>query len=320
MASDLSSDVDSWSLMAEMLLIIKPFMPEPGHPLANEVEDATIRELMSTCMSLTITNLGREDEERQQAFAENSIALFDLKKWRYFPGLEEAAAKGRGHTGLEKGDRTSFQNVVFLALASSPAVMSRVKSSGVLRESHLEGYEVQARKLVTKILVALHEGRKEDSAKLLRQTRPGLERDPSFFLRACLGPIISRALQSALEFSRVEELTCGKCYETRESVDHKLILGVSVAGVGHQHLVYLLNDYLMRFKCLGPRLQEDCQNCGLHTQHCRVRRLSHSEDGNLFIFFDVFDETADMAEKDARVYVPPGAFPVAGPDCLYFAK
>ncbi|KAK5674363.1 Ubiquitin carboxyl-terminal hydrolase 38 [Elasticomyces elasticus] len=360
MDSNLSSNVDSWALMSQMLDIVKPFMPVPGHPLGDEIEDAILRELMSTCMSISLASLVHKSVEDQRAFARNCIALFDLKGWKYFSGLEEAAAKsvsngheGEGddlqpgtskcerHTGLDTDGTTCFQNSAFFALVSSPAFMRRLRN---LDRSPSDGdvysaaYEIAARDAVQDMLIALFENRKQDSLKLLHKFwaaqnavpagsrlglfRPGHRNDPNEFLLTCLSPMLGDLLPLVWGLKQVEEVICSICHGSRERHEETLNLFLPVAQRGTLDLVYLLNDYFLDYN-IGGELLFDCDQCGKNIRHAQLSRLDHDGKGDILVSLNLTQPAPDAVDTvgvQEHVGLPFDAFPVAGPDCLFFVK
>ncbi|KAK4888744.1 hypothetical protein LTR27_012391 [Elasticomyces elasticus] len=360
MAPNLGNDVDSWSLMSQMLDTVKPFMPVPGHPLGNEIEDAILRELISTCMSVSLAGLGHKSIEDQRAFARNCVALFDLKGWKYFSGLEEAAAKSTSdshqgeddllqpgtskwiaHTGLESTGTTCFQNSALFALVSSPAFMRRLMNlnQGLGHEhAYLEPYMIAARVVVQDMLVALFQARKQDSLKLLHQFwtaqndapvgtalsqfRPGNRQDPGEFLLMCLSPILEDLLRPAWGLSQVEEIFRSSCHGSRERQEDSLNLFLPVAHNGNWDFVCLINDYFLQFDQCNELLVE-CDLCGKRTQHAQASRLDHDGKGDILVSLNVSEPmpgTTDPVNMTGHVGMSFGAFPVAGPDCLFFVK
>ncbi|KAK5733043.1 hypothetical protein LTR17_010050 [Elasticomyces elasticus] len=360
MAPNLGNDVDSWSLMSQMLDTVKPFMPVPGHPLGDEIEDAILRELMSTCMSISLAGLVHKSVEDQRAFARNCVALFDLKGWKYFSGLEKAAAKsvpngheGEGddlqpgtskwkkHTGLDTDGTTCFQNSAIFALVSSPAFMRRLRnldrgpSDG---DVYSAAYEIAARDAVQDMLIALFENRKQDSLKLLHKFwaaqnaapagsrlglfRPGHRNDPNEFLLTCLSPMLGDLLPLAWGLKQVEEVICSRCHGSRERHEETLNLFLPVAQRGTLDLVYLLNDYFLDYNISGELLF-DCDQCGRRTRHAQLSRLDHDGKGDILVSFNLTQPAPDAVDTvgvHEHVGLPFDAFPVAGPDCLFFVK
>ncbi|KAK4955295.1 hypothetical protein LTR10_007490 [Elasticomyces elasticus] len=359
MASDLSSNGDSWALMSHMLDIIKPYMPVPGHPLGNEIEDAILRELMSFCMRVSLASLSHNAEE-QRVLARNCVGLFDLKGWNYFSGLEEAAAKnvskgheGEGddlkpgtsiwmkHTGLHTDGTTCFQNSAFVALVSSPAFMRRLMNFNQSlghEDVYLEPYMIAARVIVQDMLVALFQARKQDSLELLHQFwaaqdaapagsalnrfRPGDRHDPGEFLLMCLVPLLEDLVRPAWGLTQVEEVFCSRCHSSRERYEDTLNLFLPVPRPGTLDFVCLMNDYFLQFDQCNDLLLE-CHQCSRRTQHAQASRLEHDGKGDILVSLNVSEpisgstDPVDMAEY---VGLPFGAFPVVGPDCLFFVK
>ncbi|KAK5725362.1 hypothetical protein LTR15_003547 [Elasticomyces elasticus] len=356
MASDPSSNVDRWSLMSQMLDIVKPFMPVPGHPLGNEIEDAILRELMSTCMSISLAGLGPNNTKDQRAFARTCAALSDLKQWKYFPGLEEAAAHTKGgedeglqpgtsnwmtHTGLESGDTTCFQNSAIFGLVSSPAFMRRLMNfnQGLGHEDvYLEPYMIAARVVVQDMLVALFQARKQDSLQLLHRFwaaqygapagtalsvfRPGDRHDPGEFLLMCLAPLLEDLVRPAWGLTQVEEVFCSRCHSSRERYEDTLNLFLPIPRPGTLDFVCLMNDYFLQSDQCNDILLE-CHQCGRRTQHAQASRLEHDGKGDILVSLNVSEPipgSTDPVNMNGHVGLPFGAFPVVGPDCLFFVK
>ncbi|KAK3627508.1 hypothetical protein LTR56_019194 [Elasticomyces elasticus] len=360
MDSNLSDNVDSWSLMSQMLNIVKPYMPVPGHPLGNEIEDAILRELMSTCISISLANLGHKSAAERQAFARKSVALFDVKGWKYFPGLKEASTStlgsGGGHdddlqpgtskwmkqTGLESDGTTCFQNSAFFALVSSPPFMRRLMNSDQGpsdADVFSEAYELAARNILGGLLKALRENRKQDSLKLLHRFwaaqneapegsalsvfRPGDHHDPGEFLLTCLSPMLPGVLGSVWGFNRVEEMFCSRCHGRRERLEKgNVSLNLPVANRGTLDFVPLLNHYLLNFESRGELLL-DCDRCGKCTYHACASKVDRVAKGDMLISLSIPEPvlgSTGMTNVDTHVGLPFGAFPIAGPDCLFFIR
>ncbi|KAK5704415.1 hypothetical protein LTR97_003433 [Elasticomyces elasticus] len=344
MASDPSSNVERWALMSQMLDIVKPFMPVPGHPLGNEIEDAILRELMSTCMSISLAGLGQNNTKDQRAFARTCGAstLSAGSSGAQDDDLEPETSKWNKHTGLESGGTTCFQNSAIFALVSSPPFMRRLLASDwgpSDADVFTEAYELAARNILGDLLKALRENRKQDSLQLLHGFwalqneapegsalsvfRPGDHHDPGEFLLTCLSPMLPGVLESAWGFDRVEEIFCSRCHGRRERFEKgNVSLNLPVANRGTLDFVPLLNHYLLEFESRGELLL-DCDRCGKRTYHACASKVERVAKGDMLISLGIPEPvlgSTGVTDIDTHVGLPFGAFPIAGPDCLFFVR